>query len=323
MLSASVMERSWIANDAGAARFSLPQGDAQAVDSYIGADYVYAIESDAGLPWWVGFLAGRWVEDGTLLTVVLRELTYVLSQRFTGPDDVYPLGAGAILRAVLAKAGAVFSHPFQLGDFSDAGLYQAKTLRHSAVLDVAKSLANDTGYQWWPEYTVTPAGITARISWGSRRDHDRSDVVILEEGRNLEASPTLEDRSGPPLERATVVGSTSSGTAYRDRPMATATRSTNLRASLLGIERVSIDEQATDNRSASAAAEAALVKAHSRVLRLVVVDPALWPLCALGADVRVRLPRYNLGRGLDATVRITGVQPDEDAGRLMLTVEAL
>jgi hypothetical protein len=320
--NATVLERSWVRNDAGSARFTLPQSDDQANDGLIGPGYIYVLESDVGLPAWVGYLAGRWSENGQMLTVQLRELTYVLASRFTGANDNYTAGAGAILRAVLAKAQTALSHPFDLGDFTDAGPYQAKNFRHSSVLDgVAKPLATDTGYWFWADYRVSPGGISGAISWASRRDVDRSARVLLEEGRNLadEPAPVLEDHSGQPLERVTVVGSTSGGTAYAARPMSTV--SAGIRASLLASEGVSIDEQATDDRSTLEAAQAAVAKTLGRTLRLVVVDTALWSECALGADVRVRLPRYNLGRGLDITARIVGVQPDEDTQKLALTVE--
>lgn len=320
--NATVMERSWVRNDAGAARFSLPQDDPQAIDSLVGADYVYVLESDAGLPPWVGFLPGRWTENGQTVTLVLRELTAVLSNRFTGGNDVYTAGAGQVLRAVLQKANVSLPHPFELGDFTDAGPYQAKTYRHASVLDgVAKPLAQDTGYWFWAEYDVTPAGIGAVLHWSSRREGDRSARVLLEEGRNLADSPIFEDRRGQPVLSATAVGSTSSGTSYVQRPQVTVNATATARSVVLGMQRVQIDEFATDTRSATALASAALSRTDGRTLKLGVTDPALWPELVLGADVRVRLPRYNLGRGLDTTARIVGVQPDEDAGVLTLSVE--
>jgi hypothetical protein len=320
--NATVLERSYVRNDAGAARFSLPQDDLQATASLIGADYVYVLESDAGLPPWIGFLPGRWTENGQTVTLVLRELTAVLSNRFTGSNDIYTAGAGQVLRGVLQRANVVLPHPFEVGSFSDAGPYQAKTYRHASVLDgVAKPLANETGYEFWADYDVTSSGITAVLNWSSRRDHDRSSRVLLEEGRNLADSPIFEDRTGQPVLLSTAVGSTSSGTSYAQRPIQTVAAATTVRATVLGTQTIGHDEFATDARSATASAAAALSRSDGRTLKLAVTDPALWPELVLGADVRVRLPRYNLGRGLDTRVRIVGVQPDEDAGVLTLSVE--
>lgn len=321
---ATVQQRTFVQNDAGSASVSLPQGDDEANDINVEWSNVYVLESTVqGVPPWVGFLVA-FEEDGASLTLTLRELSYLLEFRLTGQADSYALAAGAIVAAVLEKAQTTLAHPFVVGDMSDLGPYRAVEWRHHHILDVLRELADTAGYAWWLDARVTQSGITSVIRWASRRDVDRSDRVLLEESRNLEAYPRYRESLGQSTASATVVGGTTGGTAYGSRIAATAVaRTPFVPVGLLSFERVVIHEEATDTQALQTLADEELAHPAARTVQVICNDRAIWPDLQMGADVRLRLPSYNRGRGFDGAVRIVGLSPDEQAGQMLLVVEVL
>lgn len=332
--NATNIDRSFVRNDAGSGQFALPITDAYATNQYMNrAGLRYAVESLDGLPWWVGYKppGQTWRKDGETWSLPLREVTYLLSGQVTGASDSYSQAAGGIFRQALRQAQLANPLPFQIGDMSDQGPYLSKEFRYTSLYEVARQLTDAAnGYQWWAEYAVTPSSIAATLRWGSRRGVDRSSVVALEEGRNIAAWPTWEDEGDTERAKVIYVGTTSGGTAYANRPTATAQQtstasgvsnssksSSTQSGGSSGRTQVIHDEQASDERAAKIAADLALAAAPRRSFSVTVTDSSLWGELDIDNQVRLRLPTY----GFDGTVRITGVQPDEAEGEVALTLE--
>jgi hypothetical protein len=317
--TATVGARSWLCNDVGAASVSIPKVDAD--PRLLAPDNVYVVESGTGLDSWVGYRPERIQEDRDTVTLPLRELTHLLAQRFTGEDETSSAGAGRVLADALRAAHQRQPLPFALGDFGDAGPYTSRTWNVTALLDVARQLAQDSGYQWWPVYAVTPAAIAAELRWGARRGGDRTTAVVLRDGHggNLAADGlALEHRQGLPFGTARVVGGTNGATAFAARPTAQAKAGT---AAALGREKAVVSERISDARAAQQAADAALAEGGGVAIRAACADPDLWRLLGLDETVAVELgSEWNLGRGLTADVRVLGVQPDEQVGVMELTL---
>ncbi len=342
--NATVDGRSWLRNDAGAAKVTIPMGDAQHSADCIGSEYLYVIESNTGLPPWVGYLPGAWREDGAVCTLMLRELPFLLASRFTGVDS-YALGAGAILREVMAAANLDVPHPFRLGEFRDVGIYQSKQYRNTAILQVAQDLANSAGYMWWCEYAVDESGILPTMHWAPSRGRRVSDETLLQVGRNISEWPVLEDRTGLPVGDVVAVGATSAGIGYSERSRyrkvqkATGKRKwvakvnpatgrtywqtkAVTRTQWVQVQKITIDEWTPDARSLQERATVEIDAEPPIAFRLLCTEQALWPLLEIGATARLQLPPpYGLGAGLDTEIVVTGLQPDEYEGVLDLTAE--
>ena len=333
LVNATCEARSWVRNEPGSALVTLSMEDAQISDVTISASNVYVVESDTGLAPWVGYLPGRIIEDGERLHLPLRELTAILDQRFTGANETYSGGAGDLFHQVFLTAQRRLPFPLRFNASHDPGPYTAQSYHNQSLLQVAQGLERLTGRQLWAEYRVTIGSISAELHWGTRRGLDRTDEVLLEEGRNVQQHPRHENRIGQPLLLATVIGGASTA-GFTTRPQATgrvepaasapvvAPPQDSTEMSTLGTEQVIVQETVNNTRAAREAAEAAIAASGGRLLRVVVAgNQALWAKVGMDDDVRVRLPRYNLRRGLDMTARVIGMQPDELAGILDLALE--
>lgn len=321
--NASDLDRAWTANDAGMGAFTLPMGDSQA--QYVRAGLLYVIESDTGLPPWVGCKLPRTTvdEDGSRISVPLREIGALLMLQHTSATAAYvATAAGAVLRDVLGDLGA--SLPFTVGPMDDLGPSVDIEPRHVDLLTLARNLATDAGYQWWVQPRVTTGRITASVEWGARRGVDRSAEVVLEEGRNLAAFPRVSDPDHEHPAAYTAVGTTDGGTAYASRPLSTSTLESvagTFRRSSYGQRVAAVVEDLSSSASAERYALRRLLELDPIRIEATVTDTALWPKCLIDNDVTIRLPSYGRGKGIAAKARIVGVQPDEAAGELDLLLE--
>lgn len=317
---ASVSGRSWLVNDAGAAQVQLPQGDAQLSPTLLDAGNTFVIESDATPQPWVGFQAKRYREDGQHGTLFLTELPGLLGRRFTRAGETYEGGAGAILRQAVTASQRRLPLPLQLGDMRDTGAWQSVQLNVQSLLSLAQQLATAAQRLWWLDVAVQPNAIDASLRWGARRGRSRLDLV-LEEGRTLASEPTLEDLRGQPLDRVYAVGRQQPSGLFLDRPQAQAQ---GTGGSPFGGEALVASETLVDEQSALQAARAAVGEQNGLRLDVATSDTALWREVQLDDVLRVVLgARWNRGQGLDTTVKVLGLQPDEPSGLLRLVVEVL
>lgn len=317
---ATVIARSWLRNDAGSAQIALPQGDPQCNPTLLDAGNWFVIESDQGVPPWVGFQAKRYREDGRRATLTLTELPGLLGRRMTRAGEIYTGGAGGILKAAFQASQRRLPLPVRIGDMTDTGSYAAQTFNVQSLLSIAQDLATKSSRLWWFDQTVTEYGIDAALRWGARRGRDRLDLVLAE-GQNLTAEPVLEDLSGQPLDSVYVVGQTTGGSVFSARPQAQATAASG---STIGGQTAVISETLADEQSALQAARTAVTAENGLRLDLVTADPIFWQQVFLDDVVRVILgTRWNRGQGLDTSVRIVGMQADEPTGQLRLMVEVV
>lgn len=327
--NAKVGERSWVENDVGVARLSLPANDSQAVPDLIDASLVYVIWSDSGVPPWIGYAPDDYDCDGKTIDLSLVGYEHQLSYYFTGSAEDYAESAGSALsKAFAAAALRTPGMPFRLGDFGDPGIALSKEWRNDSILDVASQYAKDASRLWWVDWAVSSGDIAGRLRFGARRGQDRSDSVALQEGLNIAAGVTERRRHGAPLQVAIAVGTTSGGTAYSARPQAIvqASQVANALAQTTTTRSATVqhDERLADTQSALLAATAAVAAKGPHYVSVGVVDPALWPVLFMDDIVTLRLgPTYNLGRGVESPARVVGVQPNEAGARVELLLQLL
>jgi hypothetical protein len=325
--NAAVGERSWVENDVGVGRISLPSNDSQATPDLIDASLVYVIWSDQGLPPWVGYAPDDYDNDGQSYSLSLVGYEHQLSYWFTGSNETYAESAGSALRKAFAAAALrTPGMPLTLGEFGDPGPALSKTWRNDALLDVATQYAKDAERLWWVDWSVWSGDISGRLRFGARRGQDRSDTVTLQDGVNIAAGVTERRRHGAPLQVAIAVGTTSGGTAYSARPQAIVQAATvaNALAQTTTTRSATVDhdERLADTQSALLAATAAIAAKRPHYVSAGVVDPDLWPVLFLDDVVRLHLgATYNLGRGIDSAARVVGVQPNEAGGRVELLLQ--
>lgn len=196
------------------------------------------------------------------------------------------------------------------------------------------SLAKRTGDEWWITHRIRPTELQHFLNWRTRRGHDRTRAVYLEEGRDFtrinyrrdslgQVRSVVSVGGGAPIgERpAVAVAPNLGGSSAKADSTATPTGGVGIALSPLGA-RDEIDYRASDNdvTSLANAAQRQYQQPRTSSESIAVTIPLTRAVTfAPGDEISMRF--FSL-RTIDSVlaVRVNAIQPDEDTGEADLDV---
>jgi hypothetical protein len=295
------------------------------------------IESDRYPYPWVGKLTGLgWQREDPAVTATCRSLDAVLTQRFV--NGTYSGSAGLVFAKVLEDAAA--SNPTGIAPGTIApGPPYAAVLQDRSAFQALNLIAQQTGYEWWVEYDVSPAQVLTYANFRPARGFDRASTHGLIDGGN--ADWTACKIEGETAFALTVVGGQGSTTqTYSERPRHTegivvgSVHGHSLRRTLsqaygiTRIERIRLAENLKSRDLVQDAAQAMMSRwpTPEQAMEWVVWDvdnhgaQVDWTGFDVGSVIHASAPTAFI-TGFTGALRIVGVQPSEELGLLRLVVE--
>lgn len=304
---------------------------------------IAVIESPVyGVPPWVGPIVQPTESLSTgEIQVNCQEMSGILDVRLTRQRSQFTMAAGKIFQHLMIAAnGHAHSGLFVQAEV-EPGPSVSVDLGATSVLSALGTLFQKSGYEWWLDSVVTPARVVCTMNFGYRQGFDRAKgEVTLYEGthfndleytldtQGLLQSVTVYGGVGPTKERAAVTRTSrylpqgnELGT-YLDPASEAYVRSADIPPTLRS-ESVLFDLSSSDRSTLSDGARRALERGSSVAerFRLTVGTLLSWSDYALGNYIQVVESSLGLG-ALSRKVRITGAQPDEEAGEIVLVTES-
>jgi hypothetical protein len=341
VVTARSIDRSYLLMEPASARFLMADDDplVEQIDPRQGRFVV--IESEQFPYPWVGKITSPdWDRNQREITVICRSADAILTQRHVG--STYSGSAGTVFKRMVEDAGAVNATGIAPAASVSSGPRYEAVVQDRSAFQALNGLAAATGHEWWVEYAVSETEIAAYAHFRPARGFDRCRGAYLNDGGNAEWTNCKIDGEAATFALTVVGGASSVTQAYAERPRAreVATgvasvhghgirRQTSNSSPLTRIERVQLSESLKASDLVQEAARALLsrppIPEQQIVWRVLARNkrdrtPVDWSVFDLGSIVRAKAPTA-FATGFDGDVRITAVQPHEEAGVLNLVVE--
>lgn len=297
------------------------------------------IESNKARPW-VGFI--RTLSENLGDSTIKADCV-----QLAGLLDVKAMRQTAQL---VGASGGVFAQVMRdTNARGHTGLFAANKVEPGPRVDInlagqtafraLNELADRTGYEWWVEAEVSAAAIKAQVNWGFRQGFDNAKTVKLYEGEHFadlqytldtsgaRQSVTLYGGVGELSERTTVTraanysprggvlgtGFEPAGDLYNralDVPPSLRSEDVYFRVMTADRTELSMETQRSMERGIAISERGTAVCNNTFDWRLV------------GVGDFIQLVTHNTGLGaVNRKVRVTGIQPDEAAGEMVLSWE--
>ena len=340
VVSAGNVERSYTIDNNDQASFVVSYDDGLIAELRPQLGRVVVIESQSYPYPWVGRLTViKGDQAKRELTCVAHGYERILEHRYLGASFTVDASADAAIGVLMREVNDSGATGIRFAG-GDARPLVRLSIPHAQARAAIDQIGAYGGIEWHLSYDVTSAGIDVALHAPRWRGLDRVQSARLVDGVTASVLSWTEDGEAAAYALSVVGGVASSETAVNDRPRAKllaiagaydgphgyayqgAREATNR---LTQIER-RIVSQAVKTAGSTEAAAAALLERHAgtsrRVARVEVDETELWPLCRPG-DVLHLISGTAFTTGIDAPVRVVGVQPDERAGMIGLAVEIL
>lgn len=305
---------SWasVINGIGIATLQVGYDHPKANEYYLGAANLARIRYPGLRPWAGRIDDHRW-QAGTI-SVTLHSLeTLVRKRRSAETRSFVGTAGGVCARALIDEANAIYPTGVLTDDdlIWHGGALQTFTCYFDDLFERIQKLATDVGAEWWIDEE-------RYFHWQQRRGADKLDV-ILEDGVNVADGSSYSELSTEMTNDWIAVGY---GEDWGQKPKRRAFDQTSI--DRYGIREGTEDAQDLPTLAALDARAAALVSETGNPLRLFDLSvpnrDGVWSQLELGDRVRVRGTRWGWG-GADELVRIIGVEVNEMAGIMRLTVQ--
>lgn len=303
---------SWVLNGEGAAEIVISTSDPRVTVDLMTRAPLIVIYSDAGN--WGGVLKREVHQNGPELALRAWSNERLLRSRITQKTrslDGYT--NGAIAEALLLEANATWPTGIEVGYIYMGGTAHYYEIHYDDLLKRFQEMAATDDH----DFEVT---WDRKLNWYERKGSDKPNVVLAE-GRNVVRWPRYSYSEDEIVNCQVCIGA---GATWGQKLIATAQDSNSQntygfwqRADDYG----HISEQTTlDLRAATLLANR---KEPQRVLDLTIVDRpgGLWKNFAEGDRVRVILPSYHFGAGVDEMVRVLAREVDVWRQTMRLVVE--
>lgn len=337
--------RSWTSMATGRGKFTLPWTDPTIVrdPGILDRGSFVVIESTLlpGLPW-VGFVQSITESDiAGALSVDMLDALALADTTPTQQAGIPQSGAGNAFFQVLKNLNGKGHSGLFTAPSYDPGPPVVLSLSAQTALKAMGDVHDQSGYEYWVSpVEVSSSHIRLELNFGYRQGLDRSDIVVLSEGYHLSSFERVLDTSGL-RQSMTVVGGSGplSGRTSVTRGAGPGSQSHGIGtvvepASELYNRLINIPPAlrsggvlfrglTTDRPGLSLEAQRALEQqvGASERYKVVVNTRADWMDLQLGDYIRV-IKTSHTGIGpMNRKVRITGTQPDEEAGEMVLTIE--
>jgi len=328
-------ERSYALSVANVARITLARTDVDL--AWVQPAARWAIESDLQQPLWAGYVdaldedeGGEYVE----LTLV-DPVGAVLEDTRSAKELVLQRTAGEALRQLLAEQEAWSPTGLSLGRV-DAGPFVEEALKATSLQHGLEQLtAVSPGYDWWVLTRNVGGALAGELNWGRAGRDRRGDV--LRSGIEIKQARQVWKRSGL-VRSVTVVGQhaqfaqraavelLTAGQGKGDVPAVSSETSVQTNGPAGRRELVAVMNQEVSPEALIQRAETILLRtlelAHTLELELHLTNTTVQTI-GLGDRFSVSVPSLMLGAGLEGVVRVLGLEPHEEDGRLdaIVTVE--
>ncbi len=314
-LMPAVQSVSWILNDVGQAQFFVPYTDKNcttdilSIGNFVLFEWVYPEHED--LPIFGGVIdipRSRGI-GGVVLTAYTGER--ILSWFETGAqEEVANLSPGNMFKEFVGATKIKYSAGLVEGDIYDDGSALTKEWTIAQVLDVVRTLAQDSGQDFGFIPSVTGGTLSFEYNWYLSRGRDVSDKVLFAEGVNV-GTPIL-DEQGPIVNQVTVYGA---GNVW-DGTRLTGKANDDESLSDYGWREASLISQESKNEADVILAARQYLSDHKNPLGSLSLgdvtdkEPGRWADFALGDRVSLDVCARGKGGGwhIQDKGRITGMQ---------------
>lgn len=298
------------------------------------------IESSLANPW-VGFVRELTESMSTgFIQVQGAEVMALLDTKGTRQLSQFNAGAGRIFQQVM-RAHNARGH---------SGLFQPATvapgpqvtidLAGQTTMQAMSELASRAFYEFWTDVEVSPSRIEATMQFGYRQGLDKSDEIVLSEGRHFSEMDYTLDTQGM-RQSVTVYGGFASQIGERNAITRSASYTpgaselgtavepaSELHSRFLDVppalrsEDVVFKVMTSDRTELSLEAHRALEKnvGVAERYRVVINTAFSWKRIEVGDYIRLITHSTGLG-AINRKVRVMGMQPNEESGECALVVE--
>jgi len=299
----------------------------------------WLVENDLGLPPWAGFVHEETERLGAgELVLTLQDAAAAILADTRTPKSVSagPLAAGELVRRLLSSPEAWAPTRVRPGQI-EPGPTLSQPLQADKVLGALRELVGmAAGADYWLE-AVEREAVEFVLHWGAP-GQDRRQMTVLREGIEILDATLTRSREGL-MQSVLVVGGaatfedrdgvevTANGAIAADVRSVPAgkvlTKRTGRRGAAGRRQEVIVRQRAVDRATLEAQAQAVLRRKVELADHLeLVLSLASTDVRTLrpGDVFRVVLPSLQLGTGFDAAVRLRGMEPHEESGRMPAVV---
>ena len=304
---------SWVLNGEGAAEIVIDANDARATVDLLTSAPLIVIYSDTGN--WGGVLKRGVEQQGPLLALRAWSNERLLRGRQTNKTrSMDNRTNGVIAHTLLVEANAVWPTLVVPGSYIyTAGIAHYYEIHYDDILRRFQDMAAVD----WHDFEVT---WNRKLNWYERKGSDKPNVVLAE-GRNIVRDPkyTYSEDTIVNDQHCVGAGSTWANKITARSLDADSQNQYGMWQSVRTYPSISVQET-LDLKADTLLANN---KDPSQTLDLIVIDrpSGLWASFAEGDRVRVILPSYHMGEGLDEMVRVLAREIDARACTMRVAVE--
>lgn len=301
-------------------------------------------------PWLGKLTVPRGQRGSETVQVSARAYDAVLSQRFVA--GTFAGSAGSVFTQLIEAANQQNHTGIVVASGVSPGPAYSAIINIQSVYQALNTLARATGHEWWLDCTADAAGIVVTAHFAPSRGFDRCGVAFINDGGNGQWDDWKINGEATAFAMTVYGGAEFATQAWSERPRSRRQSSTALGAGskaaqgtyhghavqrtdpggspMTRVERLQVAESIKAEGLLQAAADTQLGRPYEpeRALtaRVWAVDHAGnavdWSPFDLGSVISLRMPGAFV-TGYEGSARVTGVQPNEEAGELDLVLELL
>ncbi len=219
LTTADEVNRSYALNEAGIAHLEIAVDDPLIGETKPQRGLILVIESALYPRPWVGKVVGRaGVPDEGHVQLQAKDMTTILTERFTPTDYTTSLSAGPEMTRVLAEINRVNPTGIQPGDISNHGeLAAGLAFPEWSGRRAFDAIADSAGIEWWLDHEVFPQAISSKLRIAPHRGDNRFRLVQLVEGEHCTIQRWLEEGEAAAFASSIIAAAESIEQAFVDR----------------------------------------------------------------------------------------------------------
>lgn len=314
----TAVNRSWQLNAAGEARFTMATSDPACRRDVLEIGNLILVQHDKLMPWGGVIETPRVWGDGTV-EVSASSGEQLLKYRLTERSVIKKGLPGSLFTALVEQAN-------RRGEVCAPGVLWAgakeisKEWHYSNVLDEIRSVAEESGGEWWFDPILDNGRLRFKANFAERRGTFTG--LWLQEGVNIErGSRTLTEQG----KIANVVCAFGQGDAWDKKPTFEASDTSSINRYGLRMGALSVESDAQSGVESAAAAELARTSGPRKIMNFGVLDVGTtFGNLIPGYQYGVMLTGagfYLTGFGTTCLARLTGMQFDDKLGKVDAVLE--
>lgn len=336
----SNIDRNYSRMDVGNLSFTIPKLPADDHSIHQGNIAVVQTEDQ---PVWAGPIYILEDSLGTGTTQVRAyDMASLLARRMTDIGEHYTtaIGSGAVIRSMINKMNARGATGIIIGQIDPGPVLYDLELGGQSVLDGLNQIHDRTDWEWWIENEATPHKLVSRFFYGRRQGVDLSRTIHLWYGHHFKEGTLTHDLSEG-KQVSIVVGGGFKKIWNRNYALASSitgpkisnqsllnqltpelnVRTNNQLPAALRDERQRVDVMTENSSELIRSSERdAIRKLYAETTLQVVLNNFDRAPLLVGNYISIHAPLGHHGE-LDGPVRLVEVQPDDELGETICTME--